>query len=230
MPVKLQPTTVAAYVVVTVVAAALGLWLGRPRDKVSATISSVPPVSTDTLTLQKWLKWHDSLAQVFREEVVGIEVGRTFPDVAISPFDDDSVLRIREILPQGGVLALVNGECDKCIETAVALQDAVDSAGSAAYPTVLLADQSEGVLPFAGQLARRGVRIPLYRDRETALRTRHRVLGTMPWFRLDEQSRLISFGFVFVPNRARLREIVSVDNAIDTTEDQRHAFSSQERR
>jgi hypothetical protein len=144
------------------------------------------------------------------------------PRLVLSPFDEDSILSIADILPAGGVIALVTADCEKCVLTALALQAAVDSAGTAASPVVLLADARDGAVGFAGELARRGVRIPLYCDRETALRIRLHVQGTMTWFRLNARLRLVSYGFVFEPSITNLREIVSEpDRAPGSAEDSR---------
>jgi hypothetical protein len=77
--ITVPPRVVAAYVAVTVGVAALGVWLGSQPHQQRALPPVLAVAPPDSTVLQKWHEWHDSLAQAFHDEVVGIEVCQPFP-------------------------------------------------------------------------------------------------------------------------------------------------------
>lgn len=150
-----------------------------------------------------------TVQRIFESNLLGIAIDSLFPDIPMWSADGTQAFEIVEVLPRGGLILVVNPGCGHCLEASVALQKALDAAGTSARHAILLSDVAEGTDSLGREMAAKGVRLPIYCDVQSALHYKYGLLGIPCYFSLDSLRRVISMGVIMKPYDDKLKSIAS---------------------
>jgi peroxiredoxin len=150
---------VAVLIVVAAVGVWLGTWLGLRRVEAGKQLEQAQ--------MQSFLK----------DNIVGIEVGKMFPDIPVWSADGTQAFGIHELLPHGGVLVFIASGCNSCLAALQALHDAQTAAGAEARAALVVLDGDPDSL--ASGLRENGLVMPFYHDAERSFATQYHV-GIFP--------------------------------------------------
>ena len=162
------------YVVTLAIVAGLGVWLGAWLGERRAEAGR----QSEQADLQTYLE----------QNIVGIEVGRMFPDIPIWSADGRDAFGIHELLPQGGVLVYVATGCNSCVDAITALDAVQRAAGAEARPALVVLDGHPDSL--AAGLAAAGIEMTFYHDVERSFTKLYRVAIFPSAFVIDEHGRV----------------------------------------
>ncbi|MFC1475931.1 TlpA family protein disulfide reductase [Candidatus Zixiibacteriota bacterium] len=162
--------TAVIYVVAIVLVAVLGTWLGSMYGSYRGEAKR----TEQRAAYQNYLE----------ENIVGINLGLPFPDIAVEAPGDHRMYSVRELLPQGGLFIYLTMGCESCLGTIEKLAQAQREAGEDIQPVLLVTYKDTQEL--SDSLKQRGILLPLYRDVEATLVADFRVATLPTTFLLDE--------------------------------------------
>jgi hypothetical protein len=118
---------------------------------------------------------HDSHSQHQPDAVARIiSVGAPLPEIVVWSLDGVTAVLVHELLPQGGIVITISGDCKSCKRTVASLQQARAGLGADAPEiVVVVADDPTEILGFMNE---QGIRIPIYRDTEETFRNVYRLI------------------------------------------------------
>ncbi len=169
IPGSLRKLIVASILVLAV--AFGGWWLGSAFGRHKTALSRV----------QQSKEWSQRLAQ----SLVGIGVGGPFPSFPVWAADSLGLAKdVRDLLPNGGLIASVSPSCNVCVEVALALVSAKQMSQASDCEIVLIL-QGDTYEALTEALREEQVTLPIYRDIEQRLIREHGVNVNPTIFLID---------------------------------------------
>jgi len=117
----------------------------------------------------------------------GIEEGQPFPDIPIWSLDGEHSSRIKEILPNGGVVVLLSVGCQSCVEEAATVQSTLLKLQDRGKPVVLILDGHAEGRHISREMDDYGVLLPVYVDTQHLLRHEFHVATRTAYFSISPE-------------------------------------------
>ncbi len=107
-----------------------------------------------------------SYQSYLEENILGIEVGKMFPDIPVWSIDGTSAYGIHELLPAGGMLLYVSSGCEACARTLKSIGQVREARRGDSFDVILVVRGDPG--EFTSLADSLGTDVPMYHDAEDA--------------------------------------------------------------
>lgn len=133
---------------------------------------------------------NEGLQNYLEENVVGLAIGSTLPEIPVWLCGQDSCRILRQLVVSRGGMFYLGAGCPACATTLRSICEAWDEGTVRNQQLLLVLDGDDGFDSLLRVVEQRGLNLPLYCDVEQRLRREYRVLANPTFFRFDESGTL----------------------------------------